>query len=120
MQKAVEHVDCITKVRKKLRKIAKIAKFSRFKYALEKSQEAKRLPKRKVLQEVKTRFTSTLTMFHSVMSYDKNADTDETSNKAKLNINAINDTLDEVGTNKSRNLKIKPSEANIIIATAEV
>ena len=120
MQKAVEHVNCIAKVRKKLRRIAKIAKFSRFKYALEKSQVLKKLPKRKVLQEVKTRFTSTLTMFHSVMSYDKDADTDDTSKKAKLNINAINDALDDVATKKSRNLKIKASEANIIIATSEV
>ena len=78
------------------------------------------MPKRKVLQEVKTRFTSTLTMFHSFMSYDKNADADDTSKKAKLNINAINDALDDVATKKSRNLKIKPNEANIIIASAEV
>ena len=120
MQKAVESVQCVSKLRKKLRKVAKLAKFSKFKYALEKSQKVKKLPRRKVLQEVKTRFTSTLTMFHSIMSYDKNEATEDVNKKAKLNIEAINDALEEVGTKKSKKLKVKPAEADIIIATAKV
>ena len=120
MQKAVESVECVSKLRSKLRKVAKLAKFSKFKYALEKSQKKKNLPTRKVLQEVKTRFTSTLTMFHSVMSHAKDQTTEVEIKKAKLNIEAINEALEEVGTKKSKKLKVKPAEADIMIATAKV
>ena len=120
MQKAVDSVGCISVLRKKLRKLAKIAKFPKFKYALEKAQKSKKLPKRKVLQEVKTRFTSTLTMFHSVMSYDKESTKEDIMEKAKLNIKAINDALGEVGTKKAKKLKISDTEIDIIVATAKV
>ena len=82
MEKAVNAVSCIAVVRKKLRKIAKLNKFSKLKYALDAAaQKKKKLPQRKVLQEVKTRFTSTQTMLHSVMSYDDNKSREEIHNK---------------------------------------
>ena len=107
MEKAVNAVSCLAKLRKKLRKLARLAKFPKFKYALEVAQESKKLTKRKILQEVKTRFTSTLTMFHSVMSFDQQNSKEETLKKAKENINAINEALEEVGTRKAKKLKLK-------------
>ena len=120
MEKAVNAVSCLAKLRKKLRKLARLAKFPKFKYALEVAQESKKLTKRKILQEVKTRFTSTLTMFHSVMSFDQQNSKEETLKKAKQNINAINEALEEVGTRKVQKLKLKELEVDIIVATAEV
>ena len=118
MEKAVEAVKCISLVRKKLRKVAKLNKFSKFKYALDEAQKSKGLPQRKVLQEVKTRFTSTQTMLQSVMSFDEQKTKEETQNKAKLNIEAVNDALDRVGSKKAQELKLSGSDVEIIVATS--
>ena len=120
MEKAVKAVSSISLLRKKMRRLARMAKFPKFKYALEKAQKSKELPKRKVLQEVKTRFTSTLTMCHSVMSFVPEKSKEETLKKAKQNSEAINDALDIVLTKKAKKLKIKVSEIEMIVATANV
>ena len=120
MEKAVNAVSSISKLRKKMRKLARMAKFPKFKYALEEAQKSTNLPKRKILQEVKTRFTSTLTMFHSVMSFDQESSKEDTLKKAKLNTNAINDALNKVGTKKAKKLNFKQSEIEMIVATASV
>ena len=120
MEKAVKSVGCISALRKKMRKLARLGKFPNFKYALEKAQKSKNLTKRKVLQEVKTRFTSTLTMFHSVMSFDQEETKECTLKKAKLNISAINEALEKVGTKKAKKLKLKETEIEMIVATAQV
>ena len=59
-------------------------------------------------------------MFHSIMSHDKIESTKDINKKAKLNIETINDALEKVGTKKSKKLKVKSAEADIIIATAKV
>ena len=120
MEKAVKSVGCISALRKKMRKLARLGKFSKFKYALEEAQESKNLTKRKVLQEVKTRFTSTLTMFHSVMSFDQEETKECTLKKAKLNTSAINEALEKVGTKKAKKLKLRETEIEMIVATAQV
>jgi uncharacterized protein YydD (DUF2326 family) len=73
-----------------------------------------------MMQEVKTRFTSTLTIFHSVMSYDQNKSIEEINKKVELNIAAVNEALDNVGTKKAKKLKIKKSEIGVIINTSLV
>lgn len=120
MEKAVAAVNCISLVRKKMRKLARLGKFPKFKYALKEAQKSRELPQRKILQEVKTRFTSTLTMCHSVMSFDLQKSKEEILQKAKINREAINDALDKVGTKKAKKLKLKESEVEMIIATANV
>lgn len=120
MAKAVDSVKSLKKLRKKLRKLAKLGKFSKFKNALEKAQMEKGLPNRKVLQEVKTRFTSTLTMFHSVMSFDLKKSSEENLKKAKDNMDAINAALTQVKTKKSKKLILSPVDKEMIVATAKV
>ena len=117
MEKAVNSVRCIAKVRKKLRKIAKLNKFSKLKYELDEAQKRNGLNQRKVLQEVKTRFTSTQTMFESVMGVEKNKTEEEKIEKAKLNIKAVNEALEKVG---SKELKLTSSEIEVVISTSFV
>ena len=120
MEKAVKSVNTIRILRKKIVKVARLARFSKFKYALVEAQKNKNLPQRCVLQEVKTRFTSTLTMLHSVMSFDDENSKEETRKKAKLNIEAINTALAAVGTKKSKTLIISESDGEKVVATANV
>ena len=122
MEKAVNAVSCIALLRKKLRKLASLNKFPKFKYALKEAQKKRNLPNRKVLQEVKTRFTSTLTMCHSVMSYDIDPDVskEEKAKKAKLNVEAINDALKNVGSKKAKKLLLKDSDVDKIVAISQV
>ena len=120
MEKAVNSVKSVVLVRKKLRKLAKLNKFPKFKYALENAQKSRKLPKRKFLQEVKTRFTSTLTMFHSMMSYEPEKPKEKIRERAKANMEAINDALDKVGSKKAKKLKLKNKDLDIIINTSEV
>ena len=59
-----------------------------------------------------------VTMFHSVMSYDKESTKDDVMKKAKRIIKAINDALEEVGNKKSKKLKIKDIETEIIFSNS--
>ena len=120
MEKAVNAVGCISLLRKKLRKLARLNKFPKFKYAFQEAQKSRNLPRRKVLQEVKTRFTSTLTMCHSVMSFDPDKTKEEIATKAKLNVEAINDALKQVGTKKAKKMILKDSDVDKIVAMSEV
>ena len=100
--------------------MAKLGKFPKFKYALEEAQKTKGLPNRKVLQEVKTRFTSTLTMFHSVMSFDHKKSSEENLKKAKDNMDAINSALKQVNTKKAKKLILSNIDIEMIVAAAKV
>ena len=81
MAKEVDSVKSLKAMRKKLRKMAKLGKFPKFKYALEEAQE------------VKTRFTSTLSIFHSVICFDHKNSSEENVKKAKDNMDTINSAL---------------------------
>jgi hypothetical protein len=61
-----------------------------------------------------------LTLFHSVMSHEKDETEEEISEKARINIEAINDSLDKVGTKKAKKLKVKKAKLDMIIKTADV
>ena len=59
-------------------------------------------------------------MFHSVMSFDQEETKECTLKKAKLNTSAINEALEKVGTKKAKKLKLRETEIEMIVATAQV
>ena len=99
----MEWVKC--KKRKKKLIAQKHNKSSKFRYGLERRQKAKNLQPKIVKQEVSTRWNAALEMFESILN-DPNSrgsknkfavSQEESLDQINKNIEAINETLDEVG-----------------------
>lgn len=93
-KQAMKKNKLVRTLRKKLRKIStKANKSNKFKKTLRKKQKEEEIAMRALLQEVKTRFTSTFLMIGSYLQAPKSGDIDE--EVSIKNIKAVNNALKE-------------------------
>jgi hypothetical protein len=123
-KKALESQSVLKKLRIKLKKIAKKSnKSSKFKYLLAKKQKEKGLRIMTLKQEVKTRFTSVMTCFHSFLN-DPNEKNENPMDEEKVseNIDAINEAMVAAKINKEElaKLTIKPEDVRKLKAVLKV
>ena len=117
-QKALDDVDVLKKVRKKLRKIArKSNKSPKFKRSVKKEQIEREIPVITLKQEVATRFTSTKIMFDSFIP-SKPGEEEVDIEKAKVSIEAINAAMKSCLSKKDfKSLEIQKKDTDVIIKT---
>ena len=117
-QKAMDDVDILKKLRKKLRKIAsKSNKSPKFKRSVKKEQIEREIPVITIKQEVATRFTSTKTMFDSFIP-SKTVEEEIDIEKAQANIEAINAAMKKCLSKKDyQRLEIEKKDTDVIIKT---
>ena len=117
-QKAMDDVDILKKLRKKLRKIAsKSNKSPKFKRSVKKEQIEREIQVITLKQEVKTRFTSTKIMFDSFIP-SKPGEEEIDIEKAQANIEAINAAMKKCLSKKDyQRLEIEKKDTDVIIKT---
>ena len=117
-QKAMDDVDVLKKLRKKLRKIAsKSNKSPKFKRSIKKEQIQREIPVITLKQEVATRFTSTKIMFDSFIP-SKPGEEEIDIEKAQANIEAINAAMKSCLPKKDyKRFEIEKKDTDVIIKT---
>ena len=115
-QKAMDDVDVLKKLRKKLRKIAsKSNKSPKFKRSIKKEQKEREIPVITLKQEVATRFTSTKIMFDSFVP-SKASEEEVDIEKSKVNIEAINAAMKKSLSKKDfQRLEIEKKDMDVMI-----
>ena len=115
-QKAMDDVDVLKKLRKKLRKIAsKSNKSPKFKRSIKKEQKEREIPVITLKQEVATRFTSTKIMFDSFIP-SKPSEEEVDIEKSKVNIEAINAAMKTSLSKKDfKRFEIEKKDLDIMI-----
>ena len=120
-QKSLESTKPLKKIRKKMRKLAKkFNKTHKFKYALERNQKARNLRTKTIKQEVKTRFTSTHTLFHSILNDSNQKEGACSTREISENVEAINESLEEAKVKGRESLKVTQADVNMMCNTVKV
>ena len=121
-QRTLDSQETLKKLRKKLRKVARRQnKTHKFKLKLTENQVKRGLQPKSIKQEVKTRFTSTHTLFRSILNdpnYGKSDKPDE--EKIAENIAAINESMDEAKVKAREKLKITEDDVEVMLQLVPV